>query len=120
MLTNDIESPIDEVLDIWDARSYIEHTFKEEKQYLGLGDFPCGNYHGIIMYIALVFIIYTILMLLRLYSGKFINRSIKTIREFFIQIRAIVRRYFRRIKGDPSRFGGTHFLVSHNYNYDSR
>jgi len=98
VLTNDLKSPIDEVLDVWDARSYIEHTFKEEKHYLGLGDFPCGNYHGIIMYIALVFIIYTLLMMLRLYSGEFVNRSIKTIREFFIQIRAVVKRYFRKIK----------------------
>lgn len=98
VLTNDLISPMKKCIDIWDVRSYIDHTFKEEKQYLGLGDFPCGNYHGIIMYIALVFIIYTLLMALRLYSNEFVNRSIKTIREFFIQIRAVVKRYSRRIK----------------------
>jgi len=98
VLTNDLESPIGEVLDVWEARSYIEHTFKEEKQYLGLGDFPCGNYHGIIMYIALVFIIYTMLIAMKLYSGKFVKRSIKTIREFFIQARATVKIYLEKIK----------------------
>jgi len=98
VLTNDLESPINEVLEVWEARSYIEHTFKEEKQYLGLGDFPCGNYHGIIMYVALVFLTYTLLIAMRLYSGKFVKRSIKTIREFFIQTRAEVKLYLKKIR----------------------
>jgi len=98
LVTNDLDMPKEQVIKIYRKRFSIDNPFfRDSKQEVGLTNFHMRKFSGIVGHVAMTFLAWALLSVLKLLNRRLSSKTTGWIKEKFVQVVARVRRTGRRI-----------------------